>query len=139
MVTAILFDDAEAFDFVLDGHPPLPYVLADALVLLRDAALASTSLAIHRQADDVDLRRAWEDCRPALATTLARLHGYSEADVAEWEPWAEAVLTEGDFSIPAHSQATFLALTVALTAELFAGYSPETWQGFLIARAGRGT
>ena len=134
LVTAVLADDREAFELVVDNMPHLAMVLDEARVLLRDAALAGVRLALHRPAGDIDVRRAWEDCHPSLAATLARLHGFAPGDLLDWLEWAGSALLEDDCWIPSHDQARHLALTLSLIAEMFCGHGQQEWQHFLLVR-----
>ena len=134
VVPAFLADDREGFDLVVDNCPPLAVVRDAARVLLRDAALAGVRLAIHRPAGDIDVRRAWEDCHPSLAATLARLHGFAPGDLLDWLEWAGSALLEDDCWIPSHDQARHLALTLSLIAEMFCGHGQQEWQHFLLVR-----
>ena len=138
LATAFLLGDEEAFGMLLDGLAPiggvLPLLLAEAGVLLRDAACASVRLAIHRPADDIDVARAWQDCSPDMGCTLARLHGFEPADLGDWLDWVTGVILEDDTTVPACDWSKYLALTLSLIGEMFAGHPLHEWQNFLLSR-----
>jgi hypothetical protein len=139
LVTAQMADDGEALSLVLGTLPRplgrvLPHLLADAATLMRDSAYASVSIAIHRQADHIDVRAAWEGCAADMPAVLGRLHGFEPTELADWVAWAEGVLLDGDESVPPCDHARFLVLTTSLITEEWAGYPPECWQRFLLDR-----
>jgi hypothetical protein len=139
VVTAQMNDDAGALALLCETLPRplgrvLPHLLADAATLMRDSAYASVSIAIHRQADHIDVRAAWEGCAADMAAVLGRLHGFGPTELADWVAWAEGVLLDGDESVPPCDHARFLVLTTSLITEEWAGYPPECWQRFLLDR-----
>jgi hypothetical protein len=133
LATALMLDDLAAFEALLPGLPPLPVVLADAASLLRDAAYASLSLALGSEADDIDVRRAWEDSRDLIVCELTLRHDLDSPELPAAVGWLGEVLAGGSW-LPAHSWTLHLALAVLFVAEMFGGGFCEHWPAFLLSR-----
>jgi hypothetical protein len=77
LTTAVLCDDRDALALVLADAPPLPVLLAETAVLLRQAARASVCL-LRDEADAFGMLECTPPARLDLAGTLAKHHGFGE-------------------------------------------------------------